>query len=83
MARALGWWRKAAAHGHAKAQCCLGVAYWEGTGVTGDGKPDRKTALGWFRLAASQGDVQAQNSMGYACFAGEGTPGGRVDYAAA
>ena len=36
MARALGWWRKAAAHGHAKAQCYLGTCYVHGEGVRRD-----------------------------------------------
>ena len=52
--------RAAAAKGDATAQCNLGLAYMNGTGVS----KDRKEAEKWLRMAADQGHASAQFALG-------------------
>jgi len=52
----VGWFRKAAEQGDAKAQGSLGSMYYQGRGV----KQDDGQAVGWFRKAAEQGYAVAQ-----------------------
>ncbi len=47
------WWRKAAEQGDANAQCSLGMAYDNGTGVP----KDSAKAVNWVRKAAEQGSA--------------------------
>ncbi len=75
-AEAVGWWRKAAAQGHAKAQFNLGIMYGNGRGVP----QDYAKAVGWWRKAAEQGNAKAQNNLGLMYGKGQGVP---QDYAQA
>ena len=50
LARAMRWYRKAAAHDHAGAQNNIGAMYRQGTGV----KRDYAKAVRWFRKAAKK-----------------------------
>ncbi|GHT42081.1 hypothetical protein FACS189443_4690 [Planctomycetales bacterium] len=68
--------RKLADKGDAKAQCNLGVAYYQGKGVA----KDYAEAVKWFRKAAEQGDAQAQYNLGVMYGKGEGVA---KDYAEA
>ena len=54
------WYRKAAEHGYAVAQCNLGYMYDNGEGL----KQDHKEAVAWYRKAAEQGNADAQNNHG-------------------
>ena len=66
--------RKAAEKGDASAQCEMGDAYYEGTGVA----QDREAAVSWYRKAAEQGDARAQYVIGR-CTAARGVvPAGTV-----
>jgi len=51
-----GWYRVAAAQGHAKAQCALGRMY--------QASEEDDEAVWWYRLAADQGDAKAQCALG-------------------
>jgi TPR repeat protein len=69
---AVGWYRKAAALGHAKAMRWPGAAYASGAGaITGDA-----TTLRWYRKAAALGEVAAMVKVGEMLQRGIG---GRVD----
>ena len=54
------WYTLAAAQGHAKAQCNLGVMHGHGTGMA----QDYKEAVRWYTLAAAQGHGIAQHNLG-------------------
>ena len=69
-AEAVQLYRLAAEQGVAGAQCRLGVAYAEGSGVP----QDDKESVRWFRLAAAQGEVEAQGGLGLAYGVGRGVP---------
>ena len=70
------WFRKAADHGHTRAQSCLGDALFYGDGV-----PINKTAAAaWYREAAEEGHGDAQYKIGLAYFSGDGV---KVDQGAA
>lgn len=62
--------RKAAERGDAAAQCRLGFAYLNGTGVP----QDYAEAAKWFRKAADQGHALAQFPLGIMLFSGTGVP---------
>jgi TPR repeat protein len=62
LAKALGWYRKAADHGNPEAQFQLGLMSIRGQGV----KADPAQGLGWIRKAAEQGYTPAQNRLGNA-----------------
>jgi TPR repeat protein len=66
--KALSFYKKAAALGHAQAHCNLGVNYLEGLGTR------RSLAKGieWTRKAARNGDDIAQYNLGMAYLDGEG-----------
>lgn len=66
--RAVGWFRKAAMLGLAKAQSRLGAAYAEGEGA----EKDYTEALKWYLLAAAQKDKDGQNGLGDLYAAGHG-----------
>ena len=59
-AKALGWFRKAADRGNAKAQNVIGGMYYSGKGVT----QDYQKAMKWFRKAADQGYAESQHNVG-------------------
>ena len=59
-AKAVYWYRKAAAQGNALAETNLGDAYNQGLGVA----QDHAKALYWYRKAAAQGDAEADDSLG-------------------
>jgi TPR repeat protein len=66
--RAVGWFRKAALLGLAKAQSRLGAAYAEGEGT----EKDYAEALKWYLLAAAQKDRDGQKGLGDLYAAGHG-----------
>ncbi len=75
-ARAMKWFRRAAAQGDARAQFHLGLMYDVGLGV-----PENSTeAVKWFHRAAEQGDARAQSHLGVMYAGGLGVP---EDYAEA
>jgi TPR repeat protein len=51
--------RKAAELGEAKAQCNLGVSYYNGDGVA----VDKAQAIKWFRKSAEQGNAKAERNL--------------------
>jgi len=59
-AKALAWFRKAAAQGHTPAEVSLGSIYAHGFGVP----QDWAESIRWYRLAASKGDTTAQHNLG-------------------
>ncbi|MBR4746903.1 MAG: sel1 repeat family protein, partial [Desulfovibrio sp.] len=59
-AKAREWYEKAAAQGHAGAQCRLGEMYADGRGVP----QDYAQACKWWEKAAVLGDAEAQNMLG-------------------
>ncbi len=59
---------EAAKNQHVASMFNLGVAYWEGRGVT----RQRKKALNWWEIAAERNDAGAQYNLGLAYFIGEG-----------
>lgn len=67
---AVGWLRRAAEMGHARAQCNLGLCLLQGRGV--DANPTQ--ALEWFSAAGAQGDAVAQFHTGLSYDKGLGTP---------
>ena len=65
---AVRYWRKAAAMGHAGAECSLGNAFARGEGV----EQDYTVAVKYWRRAAEQGHSGAQRCLGYAYAHGQG-----------
>ena len=59
---------EAAKNQHVASMFNLGVAYWEGRGVT----RQREKALNWWEIAAERNDAGAQYNLGLAYFIGEG-----------
>ncbi len=57
--KAVGWCRKAADQGNAKAEFALGAAYYLSIGVP----RDYERAAKWWRLAAKQGDTTAEAAL--------------------
>ena len=72
---AIGWYRKAALKGHAKAQYELGLMYTTGTGVA----QDHAEAMRWFHEAAERGHTGAQYSLGLLYSTGRGVAQDIVD----
>lgn len=68
--RAIYWLRKAANHGFASAQCVLGDAYRDGTGV----ETNFKQAAYWYEKSAQQGYADAQIALGWCYESGKGVP---------
>ena len=68
-AKAFIWYRKAAAQGHALAQCNIGWMYETGRGI----EQDDKQAVFWYRKAAEQGNTTAQCNLGFMYETGRGT----------
>jgi hypothetical protein len=62
------WLARAAAQGHADAQCNLGALYAKGQGVV----RDDAIAADWYRKAAAQGNANAQYDLGVAYDKGQG-----------
>jgi TPR repeat protein len=56
---AIGWYRKAADQGHARAQHYLGLKYYLGHGVS----QDLEEAVRWLQKAADQGDPGVLNLL--------------------
>lgn len=69
-AKALDWYRKAAAHGNANAENNIGTDYADGHGVP----QNYAKAIAHFREAAKLGSVPAENNMGAAYYNGLGVP---------
>jgi TPR repeat protein len=67
---ALGWYAKAAAEGHADAQCIIATMYAEGQDVP----RDEIKAIHWFKKSAEQGHAAAEFQMGLRYYAGGGVP---------
>lgn len=67
-AKALYWYRKAAAEGNASAENNLGVAYNYGKGVN----KNYSRAVYWYRKSAEQGNPSAQTNLGVAYYQGDG-----------
>jgi TPR repeat protein len=67
-AKAVEWYRKAAAQGHAEAQYHLGWKYSKGEGVP----KDAAKAAEWYRKAAAQGHAEAQYHLGNMYYEGLG-----------
>ena len=67
---AVKWCRKAAEHGHAKAQSNLGITYADGRGLP----QSDKEAVKWYQKAAEQGHAGAQYNLGYMYDKGRGVP---------
>ena len=68
-ARAMEWYQKAAAQGHALAQNNIGFLYQNGLGV----EQDYAKAMEWYQKAAVNGNDVAQNNLGYFYLNGLGT----------
>src|SRR5205823_783550 len=58
---AVKWFRKAAEHDDAAAQCSLGRCYANGLGLA----KDEVEALKWYRRASEQNDVRGQNALAW------------------
>jgi TPR repeat protein len=58
--KAVEWFTLSANQGDARAQCNLGLCYYNGTGIA----QDKTKAVEWFTLSAKQGDAQAQCCLG-------------------
>ena len=67
-ADALGWYAKAAAEGHADAQCIIATMYAEGQRVA----RDEGKAIEWFKRSAAQGHAAAEFQMGLRYYSGGG-----------
>ena len=65
---AVGWFKKAAELGLAKAQFNLGLSYQKGQGAS----KDIHKAIEWFRKSAEQGYAKAEAKMGYYTVTGTG-----------
>lgn len=59
-AESIKWYRKAAEHGHAKAQWEFGDAYHYGAGGVAGVQKDANEMVKWYRMAADQGLLSAQ-----------------------
>ena len=68
--KAVEWYRKAAAQGHAEAQFRLGMMYYIGKGVS----VDNAKAVEWYQKAAVQGIAGAQSMLGMMYYFGAGVP---------
>lgn len=68
--KAIEWYAKAAAQGHAAAQGRMGLAHEDGTVV----QRDMEEALQWYRKAAEQGHADTQNHLGFLHFVGRRVP---------
>ncbi len=69
-AKAVEWYRQAAAQGLVQAQFFLGWMYDNGEGVP----KDAAKAAEWWQKAATQGDAAAQTSLGVMYYRGKGLP---------
>ncbi len=69
-AKAVYWFRKAAAQGDAAAQFNLGQIYYSGQGVP----QNYAKAAYWYRKAAAQGVATAQDDLGVMYDSGQGVP---------
>ncbi len=67
-AKAFIWYRKAAAQGHAQAQCNIGWMYETGRGV----EQNVEQAVVWYQKAAEQEDTTAQCNLGLMYESGRG-----------
>ena len=76
--KALAWFRKAAAQGHAAAQDHLGMCYENGHGV----EADAQQALAWYQRAAEQNFAGAQYHLGLLYDAGRALEADPVQAAA-
>ncbi len=65
---AVKWAKKAADQGDAQSQYNVGIAYWNGDGVT----QDKVEAVMWFKKAVEQGYAKAKCALGKAYLLGEG-----------
>ena len=74
-AEAVGWYRRAAEQGVARAQYNLGGMYREGRGVP----QDAAGAVAWYRRAAEQGHVHAQYNLGGMYAEGRAVPPDAVE----
>ncbi|KXS16575.1 HCP-like protein [Gonapodya prolifera JEL478] len=63
-------YRVAAEMGHAEAQFCLGLCFWNGAGLV----KDIREAVRWFEEAAKSGSKNAQTKLGDCYRFGEGRP---------
>jgi TPR repeat protein len=66
--RALGWYERAARHGHAESMNRLGILFLRGRGVP----LSAEASLAWFRLAAAKGALTASNNIALLYFYGLG-----------
>jgi hypothetical protein len=67
---AVSYFKKAAEHGHSRAQYRLGMAYLLGEGV----ERNTEQATQWFRKAAKQGETNAAKRLSLAYTIGQGVP---------
>ena len=67
-AEAANWYQMAGEQGDAHAQHCLGVMYYDGTGVP----QNHIEAVKWFCMAAERGYASAQLSLGLMYARGQG-----------
>lgn len=66
LAKAKGWYERAAAAGHLDAQTTLGLLLFD--------SGNREAAIGWLKKAAERGDARAMLVYGTALFNGDGAP---------
>jgi TPR repeat protein len=68
LAKAVGWYRKAASQGNAEAQFRLGFSYDIGKGIP----EDHTEAVKWYRKGADQGNADAEHylALSYECGCG-------------
>ena len=64
---AINWYKKAAEHGKAYADTCIGEIYRNGNGI----KQNYEKAYGYFKKAANNGEPEAQNYLGLMFLQGE------------
>ena len=69
-ADALGWYAKAAAEGHADAQCIIATMYAGGESVA----IDEAKAVEWFKRSAAQGHPAAEFQIGLRYYSGRSLP---------
>ena len=69
-AKAVYWYKKAAAQGNADAEFHLGFCYWSGQGVA----QNYAKAAYWWKKSAAQGIAAAENNLGFAYQYGRGMP---------
>lgn len=65
--RAIDWYKKAAEHGEAYADTCIGEIYRNGNGI----EQNYEKAYGYFKKAANDGEKDAQNYLGLMFYRGE------------